>query len=48
MDQESFITSLGDGSHLGINVQYATQDHPRSLAEAFIIGKDLLAMTPLL
>ena len=31
-----------DGKHLGLNIQYAIQEQPRGLAEAFIIGKDFI------
>ena len=34
-----FEELLGDGSELGIKLQYAVQEQPRGLAEAFIIGK---------
>lgn len=33
---------LGDGEELGISVQYAVQDAPRGLADAFIIGADFI------
>ncbi|WP_341795046.1 glucose-1-phosphate thymidylyltransferase RfbA [Rickettsia endosymbiont of Rhinocyllus conicus] len=33
---------LNDGSHLGINIQYAIQDTPTGLADAFIIGEDFI------
>jgi len=34
---------LGDGGHLGLAISYATQDAPRGLAEAFILGKQFIA-----
>ncbi|MGB6268420.1 MAG: glucose-1-phosphate thymidylyltransferase RfbA [Olleya sp.] len=37
-----FKQLLGDGSHLGCNFQYAIQDAPNGLAEAFIIGADFV------
>ena len=33
---------LGDGSSLGIKFDYAVQDHPNGLAEAFIVGEDFI------
>ena len=33
---------LGDGSQFGINFQYKTQDKPRGLADAFIIGEEFI------
>ena len=33
---------LGDGSRLGINIQYAIQEKPSGLPEAFVIGKDFI------
>lgn len=33
---------LGDGSDLGINIVYKVQEHPRGLAEAFIIGEEFI------
>jgi glucose-1-phosphate thymidylyltransferase len=38
-DQAMFKRLLGDGSLLGISLNFAVQDAPRGLAEAFIIGR---------
>ncbi|QXP60657.1 glucose-1-phosphate thymidylyltransferase RfbA [Olleya sp. HaHaR_3_96] len=37
-----FKQLLGDGSQLGCDFQYAVQDEPNGLAEAFIIGADFI------
>lgn len=41
-DQEAFKKLLGDGSHLGCDFQYAVQEEPNGLAEAFIIGEKFI------
>lgn len=41
-DQRNFQQLLDDGEDLGISISYATQDQPRGLAEAFIIGEDFI------
>lgn len=41
-DQEAFKKLLGDGSHVGCNFEYAIQENPNGLAEAFLIGEDFI------
>lgn len=41
-DKELYEELLGDGSRLGIKISYRTQDKPRGLADAFIIGEDFI------
>ena len=41
-DIGAFEELLGDGSDIGMNLQYAVQEQPRGLAEAFIIGEDFI------
>ena len=41
-DINMFKELFEDGSHLGLNIQYAIQEHPNGLAEAFIIGEEFI------
>src|SRR5271163_5141186 len=41
-DKPLFQRLLGDGSDLGLRFSYGTQDHPRGLADAFIVGRDFV------
>ncbi len=41
-DISLFKELFGDGSHLGMRFDYAVQDQPRGLADAFIVGKDFI------
>ena len=41
-DIKLFEELFGDGAWLGMHFEYAVQDKPRGLADAFIVGKDFI------
>jgi glucose-1-phosphate thymidylyltransferase len=46
LDLRAFKDILGDGSHFGVNLQYATQTVKRGIADAFFIAEEFLAGAP--
>jgi len=41
-DQAGFIRLLGNGSDIGLKIEYIVQPSPDGLAQAFILGKDFI------
>jgi glucose-1-phosphate thymidylyltransferase len=42
MDTPKFQELLGDGSRLGLSIQYAVQAKPDGIAQAFLVGKEFI------
>jgi len=42
-DVMAYRRLLGDGSHLGINIQFAVQERPEGIAQAFLIAENFIA-----
>jgi glucose-1-phosphate thymidylyltransferase len=42
-DQSRFVELLGSGENLGIRLEYAVQDSPGGIAEAFLIGQEFIS-----
>ncbi|MBL1105863.1 glucose-1-phosphate thymidylyltransferase RfbA [Streptomyces sp. 5-8] len=45
-DQYLFRRLLGDGGQLGLRLQYMTQETPKGIAEAFLLGADFIDGRP--
>ena len=45
-DSPSIQANLGDGSQLGITIKYQTQNEPKGLPDAFILGEDFINNEP--
>lgn len=41
-DTPTYKQLLGDGTRLGISIKYKVQNHPRGLADAFVLGEEFI------
>jgi len=41
-DIDGFRKLFGDGSHIGLRIEYAVQPKPEGLAQSFVIGRDFI------
>lgn len=41
-EQPQFVRLLGDGSRLGLRIEYAAQARPEGIAQAFLIGEEFI------
>ena len=42
----SYKNLFGDGADLGLNIQYESQNNPKGIPEAFLIGKNFIGTDP--
>jgi len=42
-DKNRFMSLLGDGSNIGLKLEYISQPSPDGIAQAFILGKDFIS-----
>src|SRR6185436_8553917 len=45
-DIDGFRRLFRDGSHLGLQLDYAVQERPEGLAQSFLIGRDFIGASP--
>ena len=46
-DREAFERVLGDGSRLGLSFDYAVQEQPGGIAQAFLVGAEFIGDSPI-